>query len=193
MFACWTTSPTIWWEFTGVARVLIQTAWYGSWVLLIYGLWLGGFGHQTGATAWWNWVRHRPQQTRPFDPRGAFLWIRHPAYLGFIGLVWFTPVITADRGLLIVSWTLYVLIGSWLKDERLAYYIGEPYRLYQSRVPGYPGVFIGPLAKRPLEPAATDEATIAVPVSAAGLLPTLQPVERRTLVTASEQQFGDAV
>lgn len=148
MFALWTTSPIMLWEFTGVAAGLIQAAWYTSWGLLIYSLWLGGFGYQTGATPWWNWVRRRPQPRRPFNPRRTYLWIRHPAYLGFLGLVWFTPVITADRAVLIAVWTVYVLIGSWLKDERLAYYIGEPYRVYQSRVPGYPGMFFGPLGRR---------------------------------------------
>ena len=185
MFACWTTSPTILWEFTGLAAGSIQATWYGSWALLIYGLWLGGFGYQTGGTPWWNWVRRRPQQNRPFNPRGLFLWIRHPAYLGFIGLVWFTPVITADRALLIVSWTLYVLVGSWLKDERLAYYIGEPYRIYQSRVPGYPGMFFGPLGKRPLGSTAELADIATMPVSA--LIPSAEPVKRRTPVTASEQ------
>lgn len=161
MFAGWTTSATVWWEITGPSRILIQGAWYGSWAGLIYSLWLSGFGYQTGGTPWWHWLRRRAQPPRPFHPRGAFLWIRHPAYLGFLGLVWFTPVMTPDRALLIVSWTLYVLVGSWLKDERLAYYIGEPYRIYQSQVAGYPGMPVGPLAKRPLESAARIEDAIA--------------------------------
>jgi protein-S-isoprenylcysteine O-methyltransferase Ste14 len=191
MFACWSTSATIFWEFTGLAAGLIQAAWYTSWALLIYGLWLGGFGYQTGGTPWWNWVRGWPQQQRPFNPRGVFRWIRHPAYLGFMGLVWFTPVITADRALLIVSWTVYVLVGSWLKDERLAHYIGEPYRLYQSRVPGYPGMIIGPLGRRPLEEAAMDEAAIPAPKAVSSLLPRAEPVQSRTHVTASVRQSGE--
>ena len=180
MFAVWTPSPIILLEFTGLAGGLIQTAWYGAWAVLIYSLWLSGFGYQTGGTPWWNWVRRRPQQSRRFNPSGAFLWIRHPAYLGFIGLVWCTPVITADRALLIVSWTLYVLVGSWLKDARMAHYIGAPYRMYQSRVPGYPGMFVGPLARRPFEPDADDEVTITSPVSA--LTAQADPAEHRTLV-----------
>jgi hypothetical protein len=138
--------------------------------LLIYSLWLSGFGYQTGGRPWWNWVRRRPQPRRPFNPRRIYLWIRHPAYLGFLGLIWFTPVITADRALLIVAWTIYVFIGSWLKDERLAYYIGEPYRLYQSRVPGYPGMLFGPLGKRPF--AATEEFEPAIAVSSAASVTT---------------------
>ena len=179
MFACWTTSPIIWWEFTGLARALVQAAWYASWAMLIYGLWLSGLGYQTGATPWWNWIRRRLQPSRPFNPRGAFLRMRHPAYLGFLGLVWFTPVVTADRALLIIAWTIYVLVGSWLKDERLAHYIGEPYRMYRSQVPGYPGMFFGPLARRPLTTGAQIGHAIATAVTGPPI--TTEPVERRVL------------
>jgi protein-S-isoprenylcysteine O-methyltransferase Ste14 len=185
MFACWRTSPTVWWEFTGFARVVVQAAWYGSWVLLIYSLWLSGFGYQTGATAWWHWVRRRPPPPRPFDPRSVFLWIRHPAYLGFLGLVWFTPVMTADRAILIVSWSAYVFVGSWLKDERLAYYIGEPYLLYRSRVPGYPGIFIGPLAKRPVPR--------AVAVEPIGVVPCSTPVSMTSPSGTSVRQICEVI
>jgi hypothetical protein len=95
-------------------------------------------------------MRGKPQPRRPFNPRGSLLWIRHPVYLGFLGLIWFTPVMTADRAILVATWTVYVFIGSWLKDGRLLYYIGEPYRTYQSQITGYPGMIFGPLGRRPL-------------------------------------------
>ena len=37
-----------------------------------------------------------------------------------------------------------------MKDRRLAFYMGQPYRQYQAQVPGYPGIPIGPLARVPL-------------------------------------------
>ncbi len=41
----------------------------------------------------------------------------------------------------------HIVLGSYLKDERLAYYAGQPYREYQSRVAGYP--FLGgPFGRR---------------------------------------------
>jgi hypothetical protein len=39
---------------------------------------------------------------------------------------------------LIGLWTVYVGIGSYLKDERLSRLIGEPYRRYRNEVPAYP-------------------------------------------------------
>jgi protein-S-isoprenylcysteine O-methyltransferase Ste14 len=81
---------------------------------------------------------------------GVFRWLRHPVYLSFLGLIWFTPRMTFDHAVLTTVWTVYVFIGSWLKDRRLAYYIGDEYREYASRVPGYPGMIAGPLARWPL-------------------------------------------
>src|SRR5689334_17615939 len=32
--AFWNTSPILWWNITGAARIAIEAGWYGSWVLL---------------------------------------------------------------------------------------------------------------------------------------------------------------
>jgi len=56
----------------------------------------------------------------------------------------------ADRLVLIVCWTAYISVGSVLKDRRLVHFLGDRYREYQSRVPGYPGIPFGPLARVPL-------------------------------------------
>jgi len=150
MFANWQTSPTIIWQATGAARTAITIAFFGSWIALFYSLHLTGLGYQTGWTPFWHWLCGRPQPRRGFEPRGAYLWLRHPVYLSFLGLIWFTPVMTADHAVLTGLWTGYIFLGSWLKDERLHFYIGRSYRLYQAEVPGYPGMPLGPLARRPL-------------------------------------------
>jgi methanethiol S-methyltransferase len=145
--AFWQTSPVVWWELTGPARFAVEAGWYSSWALLFYSFFLNGIGYQTGFTNCWHWVRGRPVPPRPFTPRGVFRLMRHPAYLSFLGLVWFTPVMTTDRAILTAVWTIYVFVGSYLKDRRLLYYVGEPYRRYLANVPGYPGMFAGPLGK----------------------------------------------
>ena len=145
--AFWDTSPVVWWEVAGPARVAIDAGWYGSWGLLFYSFFLNGIGYQTGFTNWWHWVRGRAIPPRPFTPRGVFRIMRHPSYLSFLGLVWFTPVMTNDRAILTAVWTVYVFVGSYLKDRRLLFYIGEPYRRYLAEVPGYPGMLLGPLGR----------------------------------------------
>lgn len=147
---CWQPSEVVVWAWPVSVRPWITAAFVGSWGMLFYSLHLTGLGYQTGWTPWWQWVRGLPATRREFRPRGAYRFLRHPVYLSFLGLVWFTPVITLDRAILIVAWTTYIFIGSSLKDRRLLFFIGRKYREYQSRVPGYPGMPLGPLARVPL-------------------------------------------
>ncbi len=79
------------------------------------------------------------------------MWLRHPVYLSFLGLIWFTPRMSVDHAILTGIWTVYILVGSHLKDQRLAYYVGATYRHYQQQVAGYPLVFSGPLGRHPVE------------------------------------------
>lgn len=142
--------PTLW-NLDGAAKRLIQIAFAASWLALFYSLHLTGLGYQTGLTEWFAWLRRLPLPSRNFRPRGAYLWLRHPVYLSFLGLIWFTPRMTLDHSLLTVVWTAYIFLGSILKDRRLYFYLGQEYRRYAQRVSGYPFVRFGPLSRWPME------------------------------------------
>ncbi|WP_158222750.1 NnrU family protein [Rhodopirellula sp. MGV] len=148
MFVGWRTSETTLWQATGQTAAFVRTAFYISWGALIYSLSLTGLGYQTGWTPFYHWLRQQPSPRREFKPRGAYKLFRHPVYLSFLGLVWFTPTMTLDHAVLTAIWTAYIFYGSFLKDRRLEFYIGEPYKYYQARVPGYPLFFWGPLGRR---------------------------------------------
>jgi protein-S-isoprenylcysteine O-methyltransferase Ste14 len=148
--AMWRGSAVVIWAWPAALQPAVQAAFLGAWGALFYSLNLTGLGYQTGFTPWWHWVRGRPVPRREFQARGAFRYLRHPAYFCFLGLVWLTPVVTADRAVLIGIWTCYVFVGSHLKDERMARLLGDPYRRYQAEVPGFPLMWWGPLARRPL-------------------------------------------
>jgi methanethiol S-methyltransferase len=148
LFPLWRGSSVVVWEWPNSLKPVVEWAFIGAWGVLFYSLALAGLGYQTGLVPWWSWVRRRPMPPREFRPRGAYHWLRHPVYASFLALVWVTPVITADRAVLMGVWTGYVAIGSYLKDERLIFYLGKRYREYASRVRGYPLVYWGPLALR---------------------------------------------
>jgi len=137
MFGCWRGSAHVVVQWPASLHGLVRAAFLLSWAALFYSLALTGLGYQTGLTPWWRWVRRRPLPARRFEPKGAYRWIRHPVYLSFLGLVWFTPIVTADRALLIVLWTTYIVAGSRFKDLRMTQFIGEPYRYYRSTIPGF--------------------------------------------------------
>lgn len=76
---------------------------------------------------------------------GAFRSMRHPVYMSFLGLIWFTPVMTLDHAILTAVWTLYIYAGSYFKDRRLMQFIGSPYYEYGRRISGFPLIGIGSL------------------------------------------------
>jgi methanethiol S-methyltransferase len=149
LLSLWRGSDVVIWQWPSSLQPVVKWVYLASWGLLFYSLALTGLQYQTGLGPWWHWVQRRPLPPREFRPRGAYRWLRHPVYASFLALVWVTPVITADRAVLMAVWTGYVAIGSYLKDERLIFYLGERYQRYAARVRGFPLVYWGPLALRP--------------------------------------------
>lgn len=144
LFRFWTASPATVWDLHGWSRSFMLMAFYGSWIGLLYSLWLTGMGYQTGWTPWWYWLWGRKPPRREFRESGAFRWMRHPVYLSFLGLIWFTPRMTLDHAILTAAWTFYIYLGSYWKDRRMIHYLGESYREYASRVTGFPLIGFGP-------------------------------------------------
>lgn len=150
----WQPSSVVFWHLQGMAAACVSVAFLLSCAALFYSLCLTGLGYQTGWTPWWAWLRGRKLPRRGLVTHGAYRFLRHPIYLSFLGLIWLTPTMTLDRAVLTGLWTLYIFIGSYLKDCRLVYYAGDSYRQYQARVAGYPFLPIGPFGKVPFEPIA---------------------------------------
>jgi protein-S-isoprenylcysteine O-methyltransferase Ste14 len=154
----WQPSGLIVYRLEGWADTGMRTAYCLSWAGLLYTLGLTGYGWQTGWTPFWAWLHDRQPPPRRFTIPGAYRLVRHPVYLAFLAQVWLTPVMTLDRLLLCSVFTVYILLGSYLKDRRLVFYLGDTYRQYQARVPGYP-LMLGPLGRVPLpRPAASSAA-----------------------------------
>lgn len=143
----WRPIDLVVWRWPAPLDACVSWGFAGSWLALLWSLHLTGLGWQTGLTPWWHWVRGVPQPRREFVERGPYRVLRHPVYLSFLGLIWFAPIVTLDRVVLMAVWTAYIFAGSVLKDRRLLHFIGDEYRGYQARVPGYPGIPFGPLAR----------------------------------------------
>ncbi len=148
IFACWHGTNRIVWELEGIASYAMLFGFFASWAALLYSISLTGLGYQTGWTQWLHWHRGEKMARRNFVARGVYRWLRHPIYLSFLGLIWFTSTMTLDHAMLTGLWTIYIGIGSLLKDRRMLFYLNDAYAGYMEKVPGYPLVFIGPLARR---------------------------------------------
>src|SRR4051794_38423883 len=161
-FTFWQSSAILIWQCSGRELVVMRVGFYASWATLLLSVSVTGFGYQTGWTQWLYWFRREPLPRRGFKEVGIYRLFRHPGYFSFLGLIWFTPRMTLDHALLTFIWTAYVVIGSYLKDQRLLYYMGETYREYASRAPGLPGMFFGPLGKWPAPGSSTLGATATI-------------------------------
>jgi protein-S-isoprenylcysteine O-methyltransferase Ste14 len=80
-------------------------------------------------------LRARPSPAIPFTIRGPYRWVRHPLYLFMIVLFWSCPLLTVDRLLFNLLWTIWVVIGTILEERDLADDFGDAYRDYQANVP----------------------------------------------------------
>lgn len=157
-FFCTTTCLTallliLFWQPFGVvftpgrpALFVLALPYAAAWLLFAYSVSLTGFGYQTGWTPFLFWLRRQDPPRREFSPRGLYRFIRHPIYFSFLLIMWTPLVWSLDRFLLNAVWTIYVFVGSYLKDRRLEYYLGAAYRSYEAAVPGYP-LLPGPLGR----------------------------------------------
>ena len=66
---------------------------------------------------------------------GAFRFTRHPGNLGALGFFLFMPRLTANRAVLTVLVTLYIVLGSVHEEYRLQAAYGDAYERYRRVVP----------------------------------------------------------
>jgi hypothetical protein len=79
----------------------------------------------------------RGTRTRQFPVvvKGPYRWVRHPLYFFALVLFWACPVITLDRLLFNILWTVWVVLATVLEERDLVSKFGDAYVQYQREVP----------------------------------------------------------
>lgn len=93
--------------------------------------------------------RGEPLRPTEFRLAGPYRLVRHPIAASQVVMLWMTGTLFADRLLLCVTWTAWIVGVTALEDRRLAREFGETYRAYRERAG-----FMLPRLRRP----ATDPA-----------------------------------
>lgn len=77
----------------------------------------------------------RSDDVQQITARGPYRWSRHPIYLFAIIILWACPVLTMDRLVFNILWSVWIVIGAYLEDRDLHREFGDQYREYSRRVP----------------------------------------------------------
>jgi len=79
--------------------------------------------------------RAKPSTSSVLVVKGAYRWVRHPLYFVVLLMIWSYPVLTVDRQLFNMLWTMWIIVGTVLEERDLTADFGDDYREYQRKVP----------------------------------------------------------
>lgn len=131
----WQASPDQFASPTGIVRWLFYLVLFLSIIGIIWSVRaLGGYD-PWGLNPILDHLRHTKTQIMPFTIRGPYRWVRHPLYTCCLLIIWSCPILTFDRLLFNVLWTVWIIIGTKLEERDLITTFGESYRDYQRKVP----------------------------------------------------------
>jgi methanethiol S-methyltransferase len=126
---CWMWQPlpgTIW--AAGGAGALLYVAQAAGILLTLAGARIVGFWELAGVK--------QPDLSKPVEFRaaGPFAIVRHPIYLGWVLMVFATPVMTTSRLLFAIVSTAYLIAAIPFEEDSLVAAFGDKYVAYQQRM-----------------------------------------------------------
>jgi protein-S-isoprenylcysteine O-methyltransferase Ste14 len=131
----WQPSGVGLYSLTGLSRHVAQGLGIAAVGLFVWGLLSLKSFDPLGVAGIARHLRSRPAQPCGFAVRGPYRFVRHPLYLAIIVALWSCPDVTADRLLLDVLWTAWIVVGTVLEEADLVAEIGDAYRAYRRTVP----------------------------------------------------------
>ncbi|MGE0608408.1 MAG: methanethiol S-methyltransferase [Pirellulales bacterium] len=83
----------------------------------------------------WLHFRGRPYTHLPFAIPGAYKFVRHPLYVGWLLVFWATPSMGLAHLVFAIGTTVYILIAIRLEERDLVQFHGESYTAYRRATP----------------------------------------------------------
>lgn len=66
---------------------------------------------------------------------GLYRWVRHPLYTAGLVFIWLTPIMTSGLLALNIGLTIYLVVGAYYEERKLAREFGAVYTQYQKETP----------------------------------------------------------
>lgn len=149
--------PAFYALFSGIALLMVMIFWQkvpflvytadgtGYWTLrIMFFLCMAGF--HWGVTSLGSFdalgikkiqrrLRNKEARDMPLTAKGAYRWVRHPLYFFSLLMIWSCPVLSADRLVFNVLWSIWIVTATVLEERDLVHDFGNQYREYQAQVP----------------------------------------------------------
>lgn len=152
----WQSSETILLDVQGLPGIIMRSFFFLSLLGTCWGMWALRSVDMFGLDAVIKNQKGESSIPKPFSVRGPYRWVRHPLYLFMIVLFWSCPVISVDRLLFNILWTVWVVVGTILEERELVDDFGDAYRDYQEKVP-----MLLPRGFRPVYPVAKSDNVVS--------------------------------
>lgn len=135
MIILWQPSTVVLYELHGVWRWVLPTIFFLAIAGVFWGAHSLDFFDPFGAVPIRDQWDAKPQAPSKFVVKGPYRWVRHPQYFCTLLMLWACSVLTLDRFILNLIWTVWVIIGAVLEEKDLLSAIGDDYQHYQHQVP----------------------------------------------------------
>jgi len=143
----------IWSVENSAGAMTLNGLYLASWGLLLYATFLINHFDLFGLRQVWNAFLQRENTELKFVTPALYRIVRHPIYVGWLGIFWFTPVMTITHVVFAIGASAYIFVGIQLEERDLENAHPE-YSQYKRKVPG-----LFPSFKRRLS-AATESASV---------------------------------
>ena len=131
----WQKSSTIMASADGIIYWMLRVLFFLCWVGIFWGSKSLGSFDTLGVKPMMRYISNRPDKPQQIMAKGPYGWIRHPLYLFLIVITWACPMLTLDRLIFNIMWTIWIVIGTYLEDRDLHHEFGSQYLEYSLRVP----------------------------------------------------------
>jgi protein-S-isoprenylcysteine O-methyltransferase Ste14 len=116
------------------AQYALYSLYFASWALLLFATFLINHFDLFGLRQAYHALRDKPMPQLKFVTPALYRIIRHPIYLGWLGIFWFTPTMTETHLVFAVITTVYILVGIRFEEHDLEQAHPE-YAQYKRKVP----------------------------------------------------------
>jgi protein-S-isoprenylcysteine O-methyltransferase Ste14 len=122
---------TVWSVDNPVGRIALYSLYGLGWVILVSSTFMINHFDLFGLRQVYLRLKNAPYTPLPFVQVALYKFVRHPIMLGFLVVLWSTPLMSAGHMLFAAASTGYIFIGIFLEEHDLRRTIGEPYEQYR--------------------------------------------------------------